>query len=79
MPVLPVFIVERSIWHKVSSRVTATYRHWRLLSRDESLARQERGGDDKCDIANNTRGGQQSLSQITYVLSEKNGGGYETH
>lgn len=66
--------MERSIWHKVSSRVTATYRHWRLLSRDEILARQEKGGDDKCDIANNMRGGQQSFSQITYMLSEKMGG-----
>lgn len=63
------------MWRKVSSRVTATYRHWWLLSRDEILARQEKGGDDKCNIANITRGGQRSLSQITYVLSEKNGGG----
>lgn len=78
MPCRPSLLMERSIWHKVSSRVTATYRHWRLLSRDEILARQEKGGDDKCNIANNTRGGQRSLSQITYVLSEKNGG-YETH
>ena len=51
-------LMERSIW---------------LLSRDEILAWQERGGDDKFNIANNARGGQRSLSQITYVLSEKKG------
>ena len=55
--------------------MTATYRHWRLLSQDEILARQEREGDDKRTVANNTRGGQQSLSQIAYVLSEKREGG----
>ena len=55
--------------------MTATYRRWRLLSRDEILARQEREGDDKCTVANNTRGGQRSLSQIAYVLSEKREGG----
>ena len=59
--------------------MTATYRHWRLLSRDEILARQEKEGDDKCTVANNTRGGQRSLSQIAYELSEKREGGGTRH
>lgn len=71
--------MERSIWHKVSSRVTATYRHWRLLSRDEILARQEREGDDKCDIANNTRGGNDLFLKLPMRFRKKMGGGGTRH